>query len=74
MQVRITSPLRRALLPAIAALALFAAVPAQADQQATPAQIDNALNWEAAGGTGMSGAYAQAVRPGRDWHGRRTYR
>jgi predicted secreted protein len=52
---------RRALLPAIAALALFAALPAaQADQQVTNAQIDNALNWHAAGGTGASDAYAQA--------------
>jgi hypothetical protein len=60
---------RRALLPAIAALALFAAMPAAqaADQQATSAQIDNAINWQAAGGTGASDAYAQAG------HGDRAY-
>jgi len=56
---------RRALLPAIAALALFAAIPAaQADQQETNAQIDNRLNWQG-GGTGVPGAYAQAPRRDR---------
>ena len=51
---------RHALLPAIAALALFAAMPAaQADQQETNAQIDNRLNWQAQAGTGAPDAYAQ---------------
>jgi hypothetical protein len=64
MQVRITKTLRGALLPAVAALSLFAAIPAaQADQQQTTAQLDNAQNWGAGGGAGMSGAFAEAVRP-----------
>jgi len=66
---------RHALLPALAVAALFAALPAaHADQQATNAAIDNALNWQAAGGTGVAGAYAQAVRPGRTHVRGRTYR
>jgi hypothetical protein len=57
---------RRALLPAIAALALFAAMPAaQADQQATNAQMDNALSWQAARGTSDADAYAQGSRRDR---------
>jgi hypothetical protein len=63
MQVRIAKTLRGALLPAVAALSLFAAIPAaQADQQQTTAQLDNAQNWGVAGLSGMSGAHAQAVR------------
>ena len=48
---------RWALLPAIAAGALFAALPAASarDQQATGTQIDNELSWRAA--TGNYGAY-----------------
>jgi hypothetical protein len=66
MHDRIARSARRALLPALAVAALFAALPAaQADQQITNAQIDNAQNWGAAGGTGDTGAYAQAVRPYR---------
>ena len=65
MQNRITKTLLGALLPAVAVLSLFAAIPAAqaqvADRQATTAEIDNAQNWGAAD-TGMSGAYAQAVR------------
>lgn len=51
-----------AIVPAIALSALFAGLPAAqaADQQATTAAMDNELNWRAAGGTGFSGAYAQA--------------
>ena len=57
---------RRALLPAVAALAVLAAIPAaQADQQETNAQIDNATNWQAARGTGGSDGYAQATRGDR---------
>jgi hypothetical protein len=57
---------RRALLPAIAALAIFAAMPAaQADQQETNAQMDNALSWQAARGTAGSDAYAQGSRRDR---------
>ena len=64
MQVRIIKTLRGAVLPAVAALSLFAAIPAaQADQQQTTAQLDNAQNWGAARDTGMSGAFAQAVHP-----------
>jgi hypothetical protein len=64
MQHRIGSPLRRStrstLLAAAAVAALFAAVPAaQADQQETSAEIDNALNWGAVRGD-ISGTYAQA--------------
>lgn len=64
MKSRLTSTMRgtarHALLPAIAAVALFAAMPAaQADQQETNAQMDNATNWQAARGAGFSGAYAQ---------------
>jgi hypothetical protein len=53
---------RWAILPAVALAALFAGLPAaQAfDQQATTAEMDNALNWRAASGTGFTGAYAQA--------------
>lgn len=54
---------RGALLAAAAVVALFATVPAaQADQQETNAQIDNALNWHAARGD-ISGAYAQVPSP-----------
>lgn len=64
MHNRIARSARRALLPALAVTALFAALPAaQADQQITNAQIDNALNWGAVGGTGVRGAHAQAIRP-----------
>jgi hypothetical protein len=69
MQDRIIKTVRGALLPAVAILGLFAAIPAaqaeyeQADQQATPAEIDNAQNWAAASGTGMSDAHAEYVRP-----------
>jgi hypothetical protein len=66
MQVRITKTLRGALLPAVAALSLFATIPAAqaqlADRQATTAQVDNAQNWGAADGT-VSGAYAEFVGP-----------
>ena len=66
---------RRALLPALAVAALFAALPAaQADQQITNAQIDNAQNWGAAGGTGFAGAHAQVIRPGRTHVRGYTYR
>ncbi len=66
---------RRALLPAIAALSLFAAIPAaQADQQATNAQMDNATNWQAAGGTGVSDAYAQASHRERAYVRHHVYR
>jgi hypothetical protein len=66
MNNRIARSARRALLPALAVAALFAALPAaQADQQITNAQIDNALNWGAVSGRGDTGAYAQAVRPYR---------
>ena len=53
---------RWALLPVIAMTALTAGLPAAYawDQQATSAQMDNELNWRAAGGTGFDGAYAQA--------------
>ncbi len=64
--------IRRAILPAVALAALIAGLPAglpaaqAADQQATGAQMDNALNWAAVSGTGVSGAYAQApVQPHR---------
>jgi hypothetical protein len=57
---------RRALLPAIAALALFGAMPAaQADQQETNAEIDNATNWQAARGADFSDGHAQASRGDR---------
>jgi hypothetical protein len=62
----IIKTLRRALLPAVAVLTLFAAIPAtqaQSDRQATSSQIDNAQNRGAVDGTGMSGAYAQFGRP-----------
>jgi hypothetical protein len=70
MQNHLTTTLlataRRALLPVIAAFALFAAMPAaQADQQATNAQMDNALSWQAARGTGGADAYAQGSRRDR---------
>jgi hypothetical protein len=66
---------RRVLLPAIAVVALFATMPAaQADQQATTAQIDNALNWQAARGTGASGAYAQAPDRERAYPRHHVYR
>jgi hypothetical protein len=67
MNNRIAGAARRALLPALAVAALFAALPAaQADQQITNAQIDNALNYGTYGnGAGDTGAYAQAVRPYR---------
>ena len=66
MHNRIIRSARRALLPTLAVAALFAALPAaQADQQITSAQIDNALNWGAGGGTRDTGAYAQAIRPYR---------
>jgi hypothetical protein len=53
--------LRWAIAPAIALSALVAGLPAaQADQQATTAEMDNAINWRAASGAGFSGAYAQA--------------
>jgi len=73
MHNRIARSARRALLPALAAAALFAALPAaQADQQITNAQIDNALNWGAVGGARQGGPYAQAIRP---YHGHvRHYR
>src|SRR3974390_93095 len=60
MKDRMTSsrrrPARWATLPTIALAALCAGLPAaQArDQQATGAQLDNALNWRAASGTGFS--------------------
>jgi hypothetical protein len=74
MSNRIAGAARRALLPALAVAALFAALPAaQADQQITNAEIDNALNWGAYG-TGDTGAYAQAVRPYRGHVHERTYR
>ena len=38
------------------------------------AQIDNRLNWEAASGTGVPGAYAQVIRPGRTHVRGYTYR
>ena len=80
MQHLITSRPRRlarwALLPAIAAGALFAALPAASarDQQATGTQIDNELSWRAATGNygahgsvygdayGANDAYAEAPR------------
>jgi hypothetical protein len=66
MNNRIAGAARRALLPALAVAALFAALPAaQADQQITNAEIDNALNWGAVGGAGDTGAHAQAIRPYR---------
>ncbi|HLH91316.1 MAG TPA: hypothetical protein VKX28_22920 [Xanthobacteraceae bacterium] len=73
MNNSITRTARRALLPALAVAALFAALPAaQADQQITNAQIDNALNWGASSGVPDTGAYAQAIRP---YHGHvRHYR
>jgi hypothetical protein len=79
MQIRIASTLRasarRALLPALAVVALFSGLPAAyADQQETNAQIDNRLNWEAASGTGVPGAYAQVIRPGRTHVRGYTYR
>jgi hypothetical protein len=65
MHNRIARSARRALLPALAVAALFAAMPAaQADQQITNAQIDNAQNYGAYG-AGDTGAYAQAIRPYR---------
>jgi hypothetical protein len=73
MQNRLTTlrgAARRAQLPAIAVLALFAAIPAaQADQQATTAEMDNALSWQAASGRSGSDAYAQGSHRDRD-HGR----
>jgi hypothetical protein len=66
MQRRFTKAVRGGLLPVIAVLTLFAAIPAaqaQSDRQATSAQMDNALNWGVVRGTGMSGAYAQAGHP-----------
>jgi hypothetical protein len=66
MNNRIARSARRVLLPALAVAALFAALPAaQADQQITSAQIDNALNWGAASGARDTDAYAQAVQPYR---------
>jgi len=66
---------RRALLPAIATLALFAAMPAaQADQQETNAQMDNSLSWQAARGTGGVDAYAQGSRHDRSYVRHRGYR
>jgi hypothetical protein len=66
MHNRIARAARRALLPALAVAAMFAALPAaQADQQITNAQIDKALNWGAASGARNGGAYAQAIRPYR---------
>ena len=80
MQHLITSRPRRlarwALLPGIAAGALFAALPAASarDQQATGTQIDNELSWRAATGNygpygsvygdayGAHDAYAEAPR------------
>jgi hypothetical protein len=71
---RITSRSRAArwaLLPALAAGALFAAQPAAnaRDQQATGTQIDNDLSWHAVGGNYGAhaygpayGAYAEAPR------------
>ena len=68
MQVRITKALRGALLPAVAALSLFAAIPAaQADQQQTTAELDNAQNWGAARDTGKARRLAGA-RPARNRH------
>jgi hypothetical protein len=74
MKSDVSSSLRRTLLLPAVALAMFAALPAAAlaDQQATPAEIDNAQNWRAARGAGLDG-YAQVVRPGRFLH-ERTYR
>ena len=79
MQDRIASTLRasarRALLPALAVVALFAGLPAAyADQQETNAQMDNRINWEAASGSGVNGAYAQVIRPGRTHVRGYTYR
>jgi hypothetical protein len=66
---------RRALLPVIAVLALFAAIPAaQADQQATNAEMENALSWQAATGNRGPDAYAQGDHRDHDYgrhHGRR---
>ncbi len=54
--------IRRAILPGIALAALLAGLPAAqaADQQATGAEMNNALSWAAVSRTGVSGAYAQA--------------
>jgi opacity protein-like surface antigen len=66
---------RGALLPAIAAVALFAAMPAaQADQQETNVQMDNATNWQAARGAGVSGAYAQGSHRDRVYVRHHQYR
>jgi hypothetical protein len=66
---------RRALLPALAALTLFAAMPAaQADQQETTAQIDNRLNWQGARGAGIRGAYARASHRDRAYLRGHAYR
>lgn len=76
MQASLTTVLRgasrRALLPALAALALFAALPAAqaADQQETNAQLDSRLSWQAARGAGVPGAYAQASPGERAYWGR----
>jgi hypothetical protein len=76
MQASLTTTLRgagrRALLPALTALALFAALPAAqaADQQETNAQIDSRLNWQAARGAGTSSdAYARASAGERAYYG-----
>jgi hypothetical protein len=65
MQDRITPNVRRAarwtLLPAVATAALLAVLPSAlaADQQATPAEMDNAQNWEDAA---TAGPRAQSFR------------
>ena len=79
--MRFNSSMRRlakwASLPAIAVAGLVASQPAYAwDQQATSAQMDYELSQRAAaGGYGVSGAYAQAFPEGRTFaHRHHTYR
>jgi hypothetical protein len=80
MQASLTTTLRgagrRALLPALTALALFAALPAAqaADQQETNAQMDSRLSWQAARGTDVSDSYAQASPRERAYMHRHLHR
>jgi hypothetical protein len=62
-------PARWAILPAIAMIGVLAGLTNAFafDQQATGPEMDNALNWQAARGSSISGAHAQApFRKGRD--------
>jgi hypothetical protein len=69
MKDRITPTVRRAarwtLLPAIATAAVLTVLPPAlaADQQATPAETDNAQNWEDAATAGPRAQSFETVKP-----------